>query len=99
MDVISIRKAKKGWNLKVEMTPREHDIMFVAGLRLYLKEIKAKVVVVTIAEANRLGLKKSDMKSVNLSKEEADIFVEMACKEALKRGVKKGWKPGKCKRK
>ena len=100
MNVLSCRrvkkgKVKKGWRLVVEMTPEEHDIMFIAGLRLFIKEAKVKVQVIPVAEADRMGLVKSGMKSVNMSKEEADVFVEMACIDALKRGVRKKWRPDK----
>ena len=38
---------------------------------------------------------KKGMRGVNWSEEEADVFVSMACIDALNRGVKRKWRPKK----
>lgn len=89
MNVLSVRRVrgKDLWNVKVDMTLEEHNIMFIAGLQSYANETGAKVRVIPIKEAKKVGVKPKN--TWNVSDEEANVFVGMACTEALTQFVKR----------
>lgn len=74
----------------MELDKDSADFFFMMGLRMLIKKKKAKVVVVPIDEAKRLGIKAE--KSVEYSDAEYNYFVSEAVNEVLKQAVKNKWK-------
>lgn len=98
MKVLSIKEYKRGGaRITFDFTPEEYEILFTAGLKKIVEDMGSEVAVLTIAEAERLGI--NPKKSVEFSKKDCDECVKVAVYDALTLAIKSKWKPGKCKKK
>lgn len=88
MEVIRVWKHKDGGHrMRLEMSLKEYELLVVAGLRQYVKERRLKVAVVPVAEADKAGLVRKGMKTVELSKGEGLWLVEKAVNQVLKERI------------
>jgi hypothetical protein len=61
MKVLSVRGYKKGGGrLTLELDPPEYDVLFIAGLKKMVKDVGAKVMIVSIPEGKRMELRRKD---------------------------------------
>lgn len=84
MEVLSVKRGR----MTLLLTPREKTFLIMEGLRLELAEMGCKAKLVTVEEAEAMGLKlKKGAKRIELTEEESRLMVEKAVSDCLRRKI------------
>jgi hypothetical protein len=84
MKVLSFKKN----SMTLELDLFEQEALFMLGLQLELDEMGCKCKVVSIAQAERMGLKlKKGAKTLELTEEDSRLMIEKAVNDCLRKKI------------